>query len=221
MTSIFVAKLDFGVTSDDLKKAFQTYGTVLKATVALDRETGKSRGFAFVEMADREAALRAIKELDGSTMNGRQIAVKEAEQRQDNRAPRDNNRGRDNDRPFTPRDRDQSFKPRESSSKVSSDDDEPVSFTPPPTINPLKSEPRKKSIGKDKKKDFDTPDDRNKKTKLSPYKKSGKMNRFMDDDDDDFDPESASLFDFGDEDDDWESDIDQHEDEEWDEEDED
>jgi len=211
MTSIFVAKLDFGVTSEELKQAFQQFGTVLKATVALDRETGKSRGFAFVEMSDRDEALRAIKELDGSTMSGRQIAVKEAEQRQDNRGPRENTRGRDNDRPFTPREREPGFKPRESTGRVSSDDDdEPSSFTPPPTVNPLKSEPRKKVVGKDKKKDFDTPDDRNKKTKLSPYKKSGKINRFMDDDDDDFDPESASLFDFDDEDEDWESDEDLH-----------
>jgi RNA recognition motif-containing protein len=221
MTSIFVAKLDFGVTSEDLKKTFQEYGTVLKATVALDRETGKSRGFAFVEMADREEALKAISALDGSTMNGRQIAVKEAEQRPDTRAPRDNSRGRDNDRPFTPRDRDSGFKPRETTSRPPSDDDEPIGFTPPPIINPLKSEPRKKIIGKDKKKDFDLPDDRNKKTKLSPYKKSGKMNRFMDEEDDDFDPESASLFDFGDEDDDWESDDDQYDADDHDEEDED
>ncbi|MFN5909731.1 MAG: RNA recognition motif domain-containing protein, partial [Bacteroidota bacterium] len=91
MTSIFVAKLDFGVTSEDLKKAFQAYGTVLKATVAIDRETGRSRGFGFVEMAEREEAMSAIRGLDGSTMNGRQIAVKEAEQRPDNRPPRDGN----------------------------------------------------------------------------------------------------------------------------------
>ena len=195
MTSIFVAKLDFGITSDQLKNAFSEHGTVLKAMVATDRETGKSRGFAFVEMADREEAMNAINALDGSTMNGRQIAVKEAEQRPDSRAPRENTRS---DQPFRPREQG-STPPRRDSS-----DDAP-SFQPIPSLDPLKSEPRKKVIGKDKKtKDFDT-DDRNKKTKLSPYKKSGKANRFMDDDDDDFDPESASLFDFGDEDDesDW------------------
>ena len=87
MTSIFVAKLDFGVTGEQLKQAFQDYGTVLKASVAMDRETGKSRGFGFVEMADREEALKAIDSLDGSMMNGRPIAVKEAEQRTDSRPP--------------------------------------------------------------------------------------------------------------------------------------
>ena len=65
MTSIFVAKLDFGISSDQLRQMFQDYGTVLKATVATDRETGKSRGFGFVEMANREEAMTAIKQLDG------------------------------------------------------------------------------------------------------------------------------------------------------------
>jgi RNA recognition motif-containing protein len=220
MTSIFVAKLDFGVTSEDLKKAFQTYGTVLKATVAMDRETGKSRGFGFVEMADRDEALSAIKGLDGSTMNGRQIAVKEAEQRQDNRGPRDNNRPpREGNRPFQPR-TDQPFKPRENNPPKpnSDDDDEPTAFVPRIAIDPLKPEPRKKLIGKDKEKKKPIEEDRSKKPKLSPYKKSGKMNRFMDDDDDDFDPESASLFDFGDEEDDWDNEN-QNDHEDWEEED--
>jgi RNA recognition motif-containing protein len=218
MTSIFVAKLDFGVTSDDLKNAFQEYGAVLKASVATDRETGRSRGFGFVEMADRDEALSAIKGLDGSTMNGRQIAVKEAEQRQDNRTPRDNSRPRENSRPFQPR-TDQPFKPRESA--PSPDDDEPIGFIPKIAIDPLKPEPRKKVIGKDKDKKKPLEDDRSKKPKLSPYKKSGKINRFMDDDDDDFDPESASLFDFGDDDDDWDRDYQSNNDESEEDEDED
>ena len=52
MTTIFVAKLDFGVNSEQLKELFEQHGTVLKANVATDRETGKSRGFGFVEMPD-------------------------------------------------------------------------------------------------------------------------------------------------------------------------
>lgn len=205
MTSIFVAKLDFGVTSDDLKKAFEEFGSVIKASVATDRETGKSRGFGFVEMTNQEEAMNAINALDGSTMSGRQIAVKEAEQRPDNRAPRDNTRPRENSRPFQPR-TDQSFKPRENTSpRISLDDDEPTGFVPKIDSAPLKSEPRKKVIGKEKeKKKPQDLDDRSKKTKLSPYKKSGKIERFMDDDDD-FDPESASLFDFDDEEGDWEN----------------
>ena len=76
MTSIFVAKLDFGIGNDELRQAFARFGTVLKATVATDRETGKSRGFGFVEMANAEEAREAIKALDGSLLNGRPIAVK-------------------------------------------------------------------------------------------------------------------------------------------------
>jgi RNA recognition motif-containing protein len=152
-----------------------------------DKFTGRSKGFAFVEMADREEALSAIKGLDGSTMNGRQIAVKEADQRPDNRGPRDNNRPpRENNRPFQPR-TDQPFKPRENApTRPSHDDDEPTGFIPKIDIDPLKPEPRKKLIGKDKEKKKPIEEDRSKKPKLSPYKKSGKMNRFMDDDDDDF-----------------------------------
>ena len=85
MTSIFVAKLDFGVSNQELRQLFEIYGTVLKATVATDRETGKPRGFAFVEMADSSEAQRAIQALDGHIINGRALAVKEAEQRTDNR----------------------------------------------------------------------------------------------------------------------------------------
>jgi len=216
MTSIFVAKLDFGVSSEELKRLFQTYGAVLKANVATDRETGKSRGFGFVEMADRDAAMEAIRSLDGHIINGRPIAVKEAEQRGNDRGPsssRDQRpqRSFDNQRPNQPpRDR-TNDRPREQMERPPlPNEDEPASFPPPSDIPIIKGEPRKK-VSKDKKKDFDT-DDRSKKTKLSPYKKSGKSNRFYDDDeDDDFDPESDSLFNFND-------DI---EEEEWDDEDED
>ncbi len=187
MTSIFVAKLDFGITSEQLRQAFQQYGTVLKATVATDRETGKSRGFGFVEMADRDEAMSAIKGLDGSFMNGRPIAVKEAEQRTDSRPPRDNNAPR----PDFNRNRDgyqqrsSNFQRPESKPaeyKKPADDDEPTAFVPP-TIEPVKGEPRKVNKDKDKKaKDWEA--EGKKKPKLNPYKKSGKNNRFFDDDED-------------------------------------
>ena len=99
MTSIFVAKLDFGVTEDELRQLFAEYGRVNKASIAVDKETRKPRGFAFVEMADADEAAQAIKGLDGRTINGRQIAVKAAEARPDNR--NSDNRGggdRRNDR---------------------------------------------------------------------------------------------------------------------------
>jgi RNA recognition motif-containing protein len=183
MTSIFVAKLDFGITSEQVKQAFEAYGTVLKATVAVDKETGKSRGFAFVEMTDKEAAMNAIEALDGSTMNGRPIAVKEAEQRADNRPPRDGSRPRpefnkSNDgSPSRPFKRDENRAPRNDDR-----DDSPKPFAPPATEVP-KVEIRKKSDKKGK--DFGDIDGRSKKPKMDAYKKSGKNNRFFDDDDDD------------------------------------
>jgi RNA recognition motif-containing protein len=219
MTSIFVAKLDFGVTSEELKRLFQTYGAVLKANVAIDKETGKSRGFGFVEMADRDAAMEAIKALDGHMINGRPIAVKEAEQRGNDRGPSNNRdqrpqrsfdgqRSRDNQRPPHPNRENNRGDQMERPPIPRDIDDNDTPYTPPVDLQGLKGEPRKK-VSKDKKKDFDG-DDRSKKTKLSPYKKSGKSNRFYDDDDDDFDPENDSLFNFGDEEeDDWDNEEDE------------
>ena len=97
MTSIFVAKLDFGVSSEQLKQLFEQHGKVLKANVATDRETGKSRGFGFVEMPDPGEANTAIRALDGYLVNGRPIAVKEAEVRTNTRPPGAS-------RPYTPSD---------------------------------------------------------------------------------------------------------------------
>jgi RNA recognition motif-containing protein len=201
MTSIFVAKLDFGITSEQLKEAFQQYGTVLKATVATDRETGKSRGFGFVEMADKNEAQAAIKGLDGSLMNGRPIAVKEAEQRPDNRPARDNNSGRPD---FNRNRENNSFQrpsspARDNTNENRRPDNDGEKFTPP-VIEPLKGEPRKKENPKEKKKDWDT-EGKAKKPKMNAYKKSGKGNRFFDDDDDLDDLDNASFFNFADEDD--------------------
>jgi len=81
MTNIFVAKLDYSVTQDELKNAFGQYGTVVKVSIAIDKETSKSKGFAFIEMSNGDDASAAIKGLDGSTLKGRQISVKEAENR--------------------------------------------------------------------------------------------------------------------------------------------
>lgn len=177
MTSIFVAKLDFGVSNLELRQLFENYGTVLKATVATDRETGKPRGFAFVEMADRQEASNAISALDGHVINGRALAVKEAEQRTDNRP---------NPRPFTPRDNTAPSRsndapaPRADTRNKDNDDD----VTPAASFILPKVEPRKKTNVKDRKTEDDN---RNKKPKMDAYKKSGKNPRFFDDDDDELD----------------------------------
>ena len=174
MTSIFVAKLDFGVTNQELRQLFEAYGTVLKATIATDRETGKPRGFAFVEMADQQEALAAINGLDGYVINGRALAVKEAEQRNNDRpAPRPAPSAGSSDSPV----RSENFRaPVDPSAEIGTS-----GFISP------KLEPRKKSKDKDRKPGDD--DNRNKKPKMDAYKKSGKSSRFFDDDDDDFDDE--------------------------------
>ena len=192
MTSIFVAKLDFGITGEQLKQAFQDYGTVLKATVAMDRETGKSRGFGFVEMADREDALKAIEGLDGSLLNGRPIAVKEAEQRTDSRPPRDAN----SQRPDFNKNRESNVgrTPFQRPESRFTETSEPAAFIPPIPETLKTLEQRKKEKEK-KLKDWGDAEGRAKKPKMNAYKKSGKANRFFEDDEDDFDIHALNSFD--------------------------
>ncbi|MFZ2898531.1 MAG: RNA-binding protein [Saprospiraceae bacterium] len=82
--NIFVAKLDFGTQSQDLREAFEEYGTVNSANVIMDKMTGRSKGFGFVEMNDDSEALNAIRGLNDSTLDGRTIVVKKAEPRKEN-----------------------------------------------------------------------------------------------------------------------------------------
>ena len=76
--NIYVSNLSFNVQDEDLKGFFSPYGEVTSAKVINDRETGRSRGFGFVEMKDDTAARKAITELDGGTVDGRTIRVTEA-----------------------------------------------------------------------------------------------------------------------------------------------
>jgi RNA recognition motif-containing protein len=80
--NIFVAKLDFQTTSEDLQSLFEQFGTVDSAKVVFDKETGRSRGFAFVEMPDDDEALEAINNLNDTNLDGRTIVVKKAEPRE-------------------------------------------------------------------------------------------------------------------------------------------
>ncbi len=80
--NIFVAKLNFSTSSDALNAAFADFGTVGSANVIMDKETGRSKGFGFVEMSNDDEAREAIKELDGSDLDGRTIVVKQAEDRE-------------------------------------------------------------------------------------------------------------------------------------------
>lgn len=78
---LFVGGLSYDTSDDGLKKAFEKYGEVAEAIVITDRDTGRSRGFGFVTMADRKDAPKAIKGLDGTDLDGRTIVVNVATER--------------------------------------------------------------------------------------------------------------------------------------------
>jgi len=78
---LFVGNLSFSTSSDDLEALFASAGTVESATVVTDRDTGRSRGFGFVEMSSASEAGQAISELNGREVDGRQINVSEAKER--------------------------------------------------------------------------------------------------------------------------------------------
>src|SRR5438034_10552188 len=75
---LYVGNLGYGVTDGDLTKLFETHGTVEMAQVIADRDTGRSKGFAFVEMKTDQEAQAAIAALNGKEMNGRALTVNEA-----------------------------------------------------------------------------------------------------------------------------------------------
>src|SRR4051795_3897282 len=81
-TRLYVGNLSFNTTADGVRTAFQQFGTVSDVHLVSDRETGRSRGFAFVTMGTTEEAAKAIEGMDGKTLDGRPLRVNEAEQRQ-------------------------------------------------------------------------------------------------------------------------------------------
>ena len=80
---LYVGNLSFQTSSYDLEQLFAGVGTVESASVVEDRETGRSRGFGFVEMASKEDGEKAIEEFNGKEVNGREIKVNEAKPRED------------------------------------------------------------------------------------------------------------------------------------------
>src|SRR3954466_13015904 len=81
-TRLYVGNLSFNTNADGVRTAFQEFGTVSDVHLVSDRETGRSRGFAFVTMGPPEEAAKAIEGMDGKTLDGRPLRVNEAEQRQ-------------------------------------------------------------------------------------------------------------------------------------------
>src|SRR5215218_6374849 len=89
--NIYVSNLGFNVQDEDLKEFFTPFGEVTSAKIINDRETGRSRGFGFVEMPDDAASKKAIAELNDATVEGRTIKVVEAKPKEDR--PARNNSG--------------------------------------------------------------------------------------------------------------------------------
>lgn len=80
--NIYVGNLSFGSSENDLRTEFEAYGEVTSVKIITDRETGRSRGFAFVEMADDSAGHSAIDALNGKAIDGRSVNVNEARRRE-------------------------------------------------------------------------------------------------------------------------------------------
>ena len=80
---LYVGNLSFQTSSEELQQLFSQAGTVESATVVEDRDTGRSRGFGFVEMASKEDGEKAIQQFNGTDLNGRNLTVNEARPRED------------------------------------------------------------------------------------------------------------------------------------------
>lgn len=81
MKNLFVGNMSFQTTESDLRALFEPFGQITRVHMAMDRETGRARGFAFVEMANDEDAAKAIAALDGKEVGGRNLKVNEARPR--------------------------------------------------------------------------------------------------------------------------------------------
>jgi len=93
LKNIFVGNLDFGATEANVRSWFEEYGAVERVSIVTDRDTGRSRGFGFVEMTNADEADRAINALNGASVNGRALNVNEARPREARPAGGGGNRG--------------------------------------------------------------------------------------------------------------------------------
>ncbi len=80
--NIYVGNLSYAMSDDDLKQAFSEFGEVISAKIIMDRDTGRSKGFGFVEMGNDEEGEKAIDALDGSLLKGRNLKVNQARPKQ-------------------------------------------------------------------------------------------------------------------------------------------
>ena len=94
--NLYISNLSYNISDEDLRQLFADYGEITSAKVSMDRETGRSRGFGFVELSDDELAKKAIEELNQASYDGKVINITEARPREDrgDRGGRfNNNRG--------------------------------------------------------------------------------------------------------------------------------
>lgn len=88
MKNLYVGNMSFQTTENDLRTLIEPFGQITRVHVAMDRETGRARGFAFVEMANDEEAAKVIAALDGKEVGGRNLKVNEARPKTEQRGPR-------------------------------------------------------------------------------------------------------------------------------------
>jgi RNA recognition motif-containing protein len=88
MKNLFVGNMSFQTTESELSELFKAFGQVTRVHIAMDRETGRARGFAFVEMPNDEEAAKAIAGLNGKDVGGRNLTVNEARPKAERSAPR-------------------------------------------------------------------------------------------------------------------------------------
>jgi cold-inducible RNA-binding protein len=87
MKNLFVGNMSFQTTEADLRALFEPFGQITRVHLAMDRETGRARGFAFVEMPNDAEAAKAIADLDGKELGGRNLKVNEARPKTEGRGP--------------------------------------------------------------------------------------------------------------------------------------
>jgi cold-inducible RNA-binding protein len=87
MKNLFVGNMSFQTTESDLRALFEPFGQITRVHAAMDRETGRARGFAFVEMANDDEAAKAIAALDGKEVGGRNLKVNEARPKTERSGP--------------------------------------------------------------------------------------------------------------------------------------
>jgi cold-inducible RNA-binding protein len=85
---IFVGNLAFTTTEEDLGQLFHPYGTIERVQIIIDRDTGRSRGFGFIEMPNATEAQEAIEALNGTSLGGRTLSISEARRREGEEHPR-------------------------------------------------------------------------------------------------------------------------------------